>query len=268
MQKEKHDIIIAIVVSSLFLSLIGCITFLVVVHHIRTKRRLLSEKEIRDAQYQQAVLRAQLEMQDHTFKVISQDIHDNVGQILGLIKLNLNILTLHQKDNEILNNLKELVTSASADLRDLGAGYYADHLIEKGLINAIRHQIQQLEKTGLFTTSFYAEPYEPVMDKNKIIFIYRMVQEVLNNILKHSAANHVAINIYQAEDRMYIKIADNGKGFETSDSGFTPGIGLSSIQQRASMIDATVDIQSEPGTGTTIIFTFKENSYDKISFGG
>jgi signal transduction histidine kinase len=257
MQKEKQDIIIAILVGSLFVLLFGFITFLVVINYVRRKRKLLLEKEMRDANFQQSVLKAQLEMQDHTFKVVSQDIHDNVGQILSLVKLNLNILTLDEKHNDTFNNLKELVMNAIVELRDLGSGYYADRLIEKGLVVAIQHQLHQLERTGMFTTSFYSDTTTLHIDKNKTIFLYRMVQEALNNVLKHSGANHVKVSIFKNNDETHITLEDNGKGYSTTNKDFKAGIGLSSIQQRASMIDAKVSINSAPGFGTVVNFMFK-----------
>jgi len=229
----------------------------VVINYVKRKRKLLLEKEMRETQFQQSVLKAQLEMQDHTFRVVSQDIHDNVGQILSLVKLNLNILTFDEKHNDTFNNLKELVMNAIVELRDLGSGYYADRLIDKGLIVAIKHQLHQMERTGMFTTSFYSDLSTVSIDKNKTIFLYRMVQEVLNNVVKHSCATHVKVAIFKNDDEMHITLEDNGKGYSTGSKDFQPGIGLSSIRQRASMIDARVSINSAPGFGTVVNFAFK-----------
>jgi signal transduction histidine kinase len=258
MQKEKQDIIVAILVATFFILLFGFATFMVVVNYVKKKRKLLLEKEVRESRYQQELLEAQLEMQEHTFRIISQEIHDNVGQILSLAKLNLNIITFEQKGNEYFNTIKELVTNAIAELRDLGTGYYADRLVEGGLITAIHHQLQQLSKTGLFTTSFHSQINTLVVDKNKIIFLYRIVQEVLNNVVKHSGASHVSINILREDDEIHIIVQDNGKGFVRDVAGFKPGIGLSSIQQRASMIGAKADISSKIGSGTIVNLSFKQ----------
>jgi signal transduction histidine kinase len=257
MQKEKQDIILAIVMGSLFVLLFGFITFLVIINYIRRKKKLLLEKQMQESHYQQAFLKAQLEMQEHTFKAISQEIHDNVGQILSLAKLNLNILSFEQKDNPTFDTVKELVTNAILELRNLGTGYYADRLVEEGLIVAIQHQLTQLNKTGLFTTSFKSELEVVTVDKSKTIFLYRMVQEALNNVVKHSGADRVQVNIFKKDDEVHIRIRDNGKGFESRGSDFKAGIGLSSIQQRASMIDAKAYINSKPGAGTLVNFVFK-----------
>jgi len=102
--------------------------------------------KVRESQCQQELLQAQLEMQDHTFRAVSQEIHDNVGQILSLAKVHLNIITFEREEHEALNTIKELVSNAISELRDLSNGYYADRLVEEGLLVAIRHQLTQLTK--------------------------------------------------------------------------------------------------------------------------
>ena len=257
MQKEKQDIIVAILVASLFVSLFGFISFLVVVNYVKRRKKLLFKEHLRESNFQQALLQAQLEMQEHTFNTVSRDIHDNVGQILSLVNLNLNILGFGEVNNEILTNTKDLLRNAVAELRELGSVYYADRLVEEGLVASLRRQLNQLEKTRMFTTSFSSELDNISIDKNKTIFLHRMLQEVLNNVVKHSGANHVRVTIFKKEGEIHITIEDNGKGFAKADAAFIPGIGLNSIQQRATMIGARVIILSEPGSGTNVTFVFK-----------
>lgn len=259
MQAEKQDIILAILVGSLFVLLFGFIAFLVVINFVKRKRKLLLERQAREAQFKQELLKAQLEMQEHTFKTISQEIHDNVGQILSLIKLNLNILTFGNENNEKLQTIKTMTTEAITELRSLSAGYYADRLVEEGFLAAIQHQLRQLDKTGLFTTSFHSEIETISIEKNKVIFLHRIIQEILHNVVKHSGANQVMAHITKVNDEIHVVLQDNGKGFDSNGPEFKPGIGLSSIRQRASMIGANVTIQSEKGSGTTVKIVFNPN---------
>ena len=223
---------------------------------------MLEERRIIETKFQQELLQAQLEMQEHTFKAVSQEIHDNVGQILSLAKVHLNILTFESHGDEQLNTVKALVTDAITELRNLSAGYYADRIVEEGLLAGIQHQLEQLHKTGMFTTSFQSELDTLVIDQSKTIFLYRMIQEVLNNVVKHSAADHVAVVIFKKDLDVHISLKDNGKGFSSHNLDFKPGIGLSSIQQRALMIGANATISSEPGSGTIVNLIFKENDVD------
>jgi len=252
MEKQNQDIVVAIIVGVLFIILFSFLMLIVIVNYVRNKRRVMLEKQKREIQFQQELLQAQIEMQEYTLKTISQEIHDNVGQVLSLAKLNLSILTLKMEPDEQLLNIKDLVGKAITDLRTLSTGYFGQGLVETGLQKAIKRELNQLEKTGMFFTNFSTEINEIEIDTNKAIFIYRMVQEILNNIIKHSGAKNVNIAITQKNKHTHIAVQDDGRGFDKFDKDFKPGIGLNSIQQRAAMIDASVNISSIKGKGTTV----------------
>lgn len=253
----------AILTGTAFIVLFGSFTFLLVLDFVKRKRRFLLDRQVREAEFRQELLQAQLEMQELTFRTIGQEIHDNVGQILSLAKLNLNILSFEADVPPRILDVKEQVTQAAAALRHLGAGYYADKLADMGLLAAIESQLQQLERTGLFAVEFKSDEVEIEVDRIKTIFLYRMVQEALNNIIKHSGADKVSVQVFQNEKGLHISIADNGKGFAADATGFTPGIGSKSIRQRAAMIDAVVDIRSVPGGGTTVHFLCRTGRFDE-----
>ena len=257
MQKENQDIIIAIIAASFLMLLFCTLTFIVILNTMKRKRALILENEMQAASFKQQLMEAQLEMQEHTFRIVSQEIHDNVGQILSLTKLNLNIITAQQKENEAFLHIKELVAEAISELRDLSQGYYADKLAKEGLVNAVRHLLDQHTRTGLFSTSFYSDIDEVTLDKSHVIFVYRMVQESLNNVVKHANATEVQVRILDKEEWIRIEITDNGKGFDVAAPGFRQGIGLSSITQRAAMIGAEALIDTRPGSGTRIILSIK-----------
>jgi signal transduction histidine kinase len=256
MENQNKDIVIAIIVGTLFIVLFAFVLLIVIVNYVQQKRKIILARQKREAEYLQELLQAQLEMQEHTLKSISQEIHDNVGQVLSLAKLNLNILTLRDVDNQQLSSVKELVSKAIMDLRHLSTGYYAERLVERGLLTAIKHELEQLDKTGLIVSHLICELEEIEVDKNRTIFIYRMVQEILHNVLKHAAAKNVYVNINKENSLTRLSIKDDGKGFNREDKNFTRGIGLSSIQNRAGMIGAKVSIESELGKGTEFNLTF------------
>lgn len=270
MEEVSREVIIGVVTGTLFILLFMIVMMLVLINFLRRKKRMIYEKKVMEARFQQELLQAQLEMQEHTFKTVSQEIHDNVGQILSLAKVNLSILSMEDQQNTKISNITELVGKAIRELRDLSAGYYADRLAEEGLIIALQHELAQMEKTGLLTTSFHSSIKQLQLDKHTTIFLYRMFQEICNNIMKHADASHVevAISPAQGSDGVCIRVQDNGKGFDEEKRDFKPGIGLSSMRQRAAMIGAAISIESVPGQGTTIQLTFKANPYDKDRIGG
>lgn len=252
MQKESQDIIFAIIVASLLMLLFCLVTFVVILNAVKRKRALILENERQAASFHQQLMAAQLEMQEHTFRIVSQEIHDNVGQILSLTKLNLNILTAQEKENEAFLHIKDLVAEAISELRALSEGYYADKLAKEGLVKAVKHLLGLHTRTGLFKTVFHTDLAEVPLERSHVIFVYRMVQESLNNIVKHASAMEVAVAIQDMGKKVQITIQDNGKGFDSTTPGFRNGIGLNSIRQRAAMIGADVSINSRVGNGTEI----------------
>ena len=263
MQEEKTNIIVAIVIGSLFVLLFGFITFLVVVNYVRRKRKLLLEKQAREANFQQELLQAQLEMQDHTLNDLSREIHDNVGQKLSLAALYLNISTMQEPKNEMLQNVKEQVLKANAELRELCSVSMGTRVMEEGLLDAIKRLLSQLSKTTEFAITFHSSIDTLEINDSQTIFLFRMIQEVLHNIVKHSGAKSVHISITKNNQVVNIHIEDDGVGFDAAEPGFKKGIGLHSIQQRASMIGATANIQSEKDKGTIVNLLFNENDHDK-----
>ncbi|NCI47989.1 sensor histidine kinase [Sediminibacterium soli] len=249
---DKTSVILLILSCTSFVLIFVFFTFLVVSNNIKRKRKFLIEKQNRESEFKQELLHTQLEMQEHTFQNISQEIHDNVGQILSLVKLHLNILTASQSVSPQLMEIKEQVNNAITELRNLSNGYYGEKLADMGLQTAIRNQLTHLEKTGLYTINFYSEIDHVVIDRSKTIFLYRMMQEIFNNVVKHAAADHITVKLLAKEDKIHILVKDNGKGFAIEDKHFVPGIGLSSMRNRAAMIQAILIIESEENNGTTV----------------
>ena len=261
MQEEKH-FTAAIISVTLFLFLFSFAIIASIASFTRRKRKLVFEKQILESRFQQELLQTGLEIQEHMFQTLSREIHDNVGQLLSLAKLNISLLSLEMGNNGKLSNIKELLLNAINELRSLGMGYQAEQLLDKGLISAIRYQVEQLEKTNLFTVS-----YEPLagtiqVNKSKCIFLYRMVQEAFNNIITHSFATEISVKIWREQGKIHIWVEDDGIGFEPTEPGFTPGIGLGSIAHRAAIIDTEVMIESKINMGTIIHLICKEDEYD------
>jgi signal transduction histidine kinase len=247
-QTNVTTIIIAVILMLVILS----VFVLVLILYFNNKRLAsIREKEFLKKEHAQAILSAQLEVQEQTMRQISQEIHDNVGQILSLV--NLNLKTLKLGDSEKLETTSGLVNKAIGDLRALSKNLNPDAITKAGLIQLIRNDLEQMQKTGQFITELNVAD-EPVLTSSKLTVMYRMIQEVLNNIIKHADATNIAISIAASE----ISITDNGKGFEP-DEKHSIGLGLRNLEQRAKMIGAGVCINSTINKGTCVIFSLNKS---------
>lgn len=207
--------------------------------------------------FEQTLLQSQLEIQEQTLRTISQEIHDNIGQILSLVSLNLN--TMPTSDPGKLKFTDELVTKAITDLRSLSKSLNPERVQQVGLKEALEHELKQLEKTGMYATRLIVEQELEDISPEKTIILYRIIQEVINNIIKHAEADEVTATVSTDATYDIISIKDNGKGFDTNGDNRN-GIGLQNIKNRAALISAEVVFLSEPDKGTDIIFKIKKNT--------
>lgn len=221
------------------------------------------EKEQLQSQFQQELLRTQLEIQEQTLKNISQEIHDNIGQVLSLAKLNLTTMDMTKQDElwDKMINSKKLVSKAIQDLRDLSRSLNTDNIVAMGLIRAIEYELELIRKSGEYKTVLDITGTVVRLDAQKELIIFRIVQEVVNNILKHAGAKTIMVTA--AYDSTFeLKIADDGNGFDLSEmsSAATNSLGLRNMQARAKMIGASFRINSIKGEGTEVIFHIPLNS--------
>lgn len=212
--------------------------------------------------FERTLLKTQLEIQEQTFSYISQEIHDNIGQVLSLARLNINTISSDSITEEKINQTDELLGKAIKDLRDLSHNLQNNRIHHIGIVESVRQLLASLEKTGRFSTTFHTSDNFHILDANTDIILYRMIQEIVNNIIKHASATRIDIAIdNNTSDQTVIRICDNGVGFDTSVlKQNRPGIGLRNIINRAKMINATVDVNSMPGKGTVITLHIKPKS--------
>jgi len=260
MQEKGHILIIfLIVVIFLILLLIG---FIITILFLYQKKQHLFEKDMEaiKSNFNNELFRAQLEMQEETLQYISQEIHDNVGQFLSLAKLNLNTVNLENKELTIerINNSTALLTQALDDLRNLSKGMSSDLIKNGGLKKAIELQVNQLQKTGKYHVIFETNDGYQYLNEQKEIILFRILQEAVNNIVRHSSAGEIIILLSCIDNHVKMHIQDNGNGFDTGflqkEKNCMPG-GINNMRKRAKLINAELDIESNPGRGTKITVT-------------
>lgn len=259
MQQERIDLIIAVVAISLFILLLVISVFFLFRIYLKRKNKLLLEKERMNIEFEQTLLKSQLEIQEHTFNEISSEIHDNIGQVLSLVRINLNTLRVpHEADK--LELMDELMGKAIGDLRSLSHSLNAGYIRNNGWVVPVSKLLNDLQKSGRYQTSMDVEENLPTLGSDKPIILFRMLQEVINNIIRHADASQIHLEAKKDRDKMVIVIKDNGKGF---DSRITvPGIGLQNLTNRSKLIDADLSINSKPGNGTSVTIAILTESHE------
>jgi signal transduction histidine kinase len=204
--------------------------------------------------FSQTLLQSQIEIQEQTLQHISRELHDNLGQVASLIKINLTTLKLNdpEKAVEKIEHTKDLTRQLIADIKSLSVSLGSDRIAQTGLARAIETEVERLNKTGEFVATYRLQGAMPDIDADKSLILYRMAQEVLNNMVKHSEAKHINIFIHVNENVFILAFRDDGIGFNSAEKMNASGAGLRNLQNRATLINAQLHIQSLPGNGTEI----------------
>jgi two-component system, NarL family, sensor kinase len=214
------------------------------------------EKQILKDTYEKTILQAQLEIQEHTFNIISGELHDNVGQILSLAKVQINIMTESNDLNKtMLDNVKENVGKAMNDLRDMAKGLNSERIRLASLHRVVQEELNRINNTGVLIASLCCDGTEKPLDADKKLILFRIIQECINNCIKHAMATKIQVSFRYMEELLQVNIIDNGKGFELSGiaAANTTGLGLLNIKKRAQLAGGEAIIESALNEGTNIL---------------
>ena len=190
------------------------------------------------------------ELTEALFKKISLEIHDNISPLLTLVKWNLS--ALDDSDNTHIRESKLYIAEVIAALRTLSQTSNGDFVLKDGLKAAVLKLSISFNSLNQMKCSF-ENTIDTVIQLNEVneLIIYRCIQELVNNALKHSGANEIKIIFSQSAYLFKVLIIDNGKGFEPSNSQ-NNGMGLMNIAERITLINGELDIQSIINKGTQI----------------
>lgn len=221
------------------------------------------EEGLRQSEKQLRTLAARLqEVEEAERKRLSRELHDQVGQNLTALNINLNILRsqlpaeLLEKMADRLSDSAELVEETTERIRDVMADLRPEVLDDYGLVAALRWYGERFsERTGMATIVHGNEP-SPRMSEAVESALFRIAQEALTNVAKHAGGRQVSVNFEENDGIFRLTIADDGKGFASiglSSSEKQKGWGFLTMQERAQAVGGKVQVESEPGKGTRII---------------
>lgn len=246
MKTFDNEVVIAILFGSLMLALIGAFMFVMVIFYQRRKIRYIKEQQRMAAQYEHSVLRAKMEMREETLRYVGQELHDNVGQVLSLIKL---YLSRPQVSRTF--DVEPLIDQAIQDIRSLSRDLNIGRAEQYTLSKFIEQALNKVQKTGLMKITFQNEGFCELPDAHKRLMICRIFQECMNNVLKHAEAGHLRVELKTENGTCVLSIADDGVGFDTRAAN--DGAGLANIHDRINLIGGEIQIISSPGKGTNVI---------------
>ena len=210
---------------------------------------LLQKQEI-------ASLQGVLEGQETERRRIAIDLHDRLGGILSMVKLHFSVVTesLSKDDQTHTKFMKasDLLDQATGEVRSISHNLMSGVLTKFGLVPALEDLKDKISQTGKLKVSLYSNDLNNVLTAEQELQLYRIVQELISNILKHSHAKEANIQLTKGEDSVNLIVEDDGVGFDLKEVNKKAGIGLINLKARVAKLNGNFHIDTGRGAGTTI----------------
>lgn len=205
--------------------------------------------------HKEQLMRTQFETQEQAFAVISQELHDSIAQTLSLAKVQMSILRDRENlDKVMLKDAIDNITSALAELRDISNSINSDRLQEVTIISSLSHEIRRINKCQQTRAILKVFGEERQMEAKKKLLLFRIVQESLQNVIKHASATIVSLELNFKGKTFYAAVTDNGIGFDCDQATTSfKGNGLRNIRTRASLVGGSCSVSSGINQGTSIV---------------
>ena len=250
--RQRNSLLIA---GFMLLVVLSGMAFWLVKSRYKSKMRLEHEKRLIQKEAFAAIINAE----ENERKRIAMELHDGLGQLLSAAKLNVSVLedATSDEDRLAVDNAGNLIDQAITDLRNISHNLMPSALIRLGLVAAINDMAEKINSGRQVTMKITAEGLDNRLPGNLEIAIYRVIQESVNNILKHAGARNILVDLRYLNENLDLSIADDGKGMpETTAPDTGKGIGWDDIQNRVSLFNGRMNLYSEPGKGTRLNINF------------
>lgn len=253
----------ALLVDELFILTMGTLSLVLVVlalilfaflfqRKLLKKQRAYREVEILLQEQELKATYAILQAQEQERKRISEDLHDRLGSRLAAVKLHFHAYRNKIKSNdEFFGTAGGLLDGAVEEVREISHNMVSGVLSKFGLVAALRDLKQTLESSKAIKMDLHAYHLDERLNFAIEVNIYRIVQELVSNILKHSGATEIIVQLNRYESQLLLTVEDNGCGFNVNELNSKKGIGLKNLQSRVFALEGQLNIDSGKGNGTT-----------------
>jgi signal transduction histidine kinase len=256
MQRLSENISIILAASSILL-LITLFIVMLVMAYLRRDLKHLKEKETMEADFEKQLLRSQLETQEETFDQLSIELHNNIGQLLNSTKLLIGVTQRELTGSpETLAIADETLAKAIQELRSLSKSLNKEWLQQFNFIENLESEISRINAARSLQIQLFNSATLPLKADEQII-LFRIVQEVLQNAIKHAKAENIGIRIKDNSQLLTISIADDGIGF--NEAAVSKSVGILNIKHRAALLGGTVQWRPAGNKGTDVIIQLPIN---------
>ena len=250
-QKEIQILVLAVTIIIIVLAA-SLVVFLL--YFQKKKVAYILKQRETQKQFEEEINKSKLEIQEQALKNISWEIHDNIGQLLSVAKMQLNILQMNVPEAEKIKiqETSAIVGKSLEELRGLAKSLNPETIKNKGLIESLELEMARFNRLNVIDASLIIEGETYNLSNEKEIILFRILQEFCNNTLKYSKAENLNIQLNYNENNFEINAEDNGIGFNITDTSKQHGIGILNIRSRGILIGAKIDLNSKENVGTKL----------------
>jgi len=253
-QATQIYLIVAVAIVTM-LVMAGAIILFVVFY----QKRMIQEqmkRQVMEAEFQQKMLQAELESQELERRRLAADLHDSIGGMLSTIRVGISTMARMLPEPQSIDQTKQMLDDTISSVRRISRDLMPSTLEKFGLIHALTELCERFQNTSRINISFKEKgPFVP-LDKNRELMIFRIVQELLNNAIKHSQASQIIVTL-AVDHQIQVTVEDDGIGFDAEtikrEAQGTKGLGLFNIENRARLLGGKVEYPSvKPGSVTKL----------------
>lgn len=258
MENQKEIISLIIYVSILIVILVTfVITFFIA--YQKRKTQLLIEKAEQKRHFEEELAKAQTEIQEQAYKNISWELHDNIGQLLSVAKMQLNMLQddVPQEKIKSFEEASNVLGQGLKELRQLSHTLNTDYVTRVGLQESIENEVGRFKRLNFLRVEYKVEGNPVSVNPKDEIIIFRIFQECFSNVVKYSKASLLSIILKYLPTELYVSASDNGIGFDMGE--IQEGAGITNMKKRAELIGADISIKAHKneGVSVTLIYPYK-----------
>jgi signal transduction histidine kinase len=257
-RKEIQLLVISLGIVFLTLLIILLVIFF---YFLKKKNNYLVEKMESEMYFQSELIKTRIEIKDQTLSEISKELHDNIGQIIsvGIMQLNMYLNSGKPVQSNEINDLKEILAKSLDEIRILSRIINKDNLLQSNFIEAIKQDLERIKKLKNIQYHYNLTGEIPNISQEHDLFIYRIFQEALHNSLKHSHSDLFEVNINTSDTLFCLEMKDFGIGYDVTQTN--SGLGLTNMKLRAKLIGAQLIMDSGPkGTIVTLEYPLIKNN--------
>ena len=254
--KEELLLIVYFIVVILLLTTFGIVFFIT---FQKRKNKLLYEKFEAEKRFEEELTQSKLEIQEQTLRNVGWELHDNIGQLLSVANMQLNMLsrTIDDPAKSSLIEIKEVVANSLQEVRSLSKSINHEVINYSGLEASVRNELARFTRLNILKTKFEVSGDITEISQKDAIILFRILQEFFSNVIKHSKADYLEVDFLYTFEELKIRASDNGVGFNFEE--VEKSSGLLNMQSRAEIIGTGFSLNSAQPTGTSLSLSYPIN---------